>query len=659
MKKYFLIKFNLPNEFNFARYITLFYKSYIAELGEISPLTWFIIACFLILNVIKIYSSNSNSCYQIGPTSKECIDAIISYGITSNWILLFLFCIVYLISGIFMDKLLLLSYERIFEKFDSNDLYYYHRLLISFSDMDTLDMHNTSSKSLIQDNEDNEDNNANTGTDGNTNQDSGITGRTGIRATSYTNDDNTSYMNEDNTGTTSYTMYTKGNIQTRSRKLTLLSNITYTLQEYHDHFQKITILHSQQDDSSYSFNECFRNLVYSCKQVPLPHYTRNKSFSPKNYFQLFLKEIALKALHRHKDNDSAVLHIFYYQWISHVYFFIIRLCLTFQCMFISVTCTQLFPIATLYNKTQEVKSIIIILIPIVLNCFIISWIFKRAILLKVMCKLDYHLISKVIEEEIFELDIIEEIHISIRDKLEEYISLYHPSLSINYQSTSMNEISHNHVVHEESIILKVFSKRFLKELDIIDSCQLITYEGFRSLMFHLKLYIPLNQLNLIWDNLLGSKVIVRDSSIFHYYLYNRITYYELIQYLYNDNINDFQSEQYLIEELKKHVHINYQIYFPKDIYDITIQVNDNKNNIQRMLIDFSSYSETLKTTSNEGLFKYLTKLEFKNFLLNSLKMECSNIGYEKCYYLCLDIVNMNHGQYSNMIYFDDFLSLIH
>ena len=49
IEKHFLSQHPVPIEFDFAKYVSLLFRHYIAELGEVSPVSWMVLALLVVL----------------------------------------------------------------------------------------------------------------------------------------------------------------------------------------------------------------------------------------------------------------------------------------------------------------------------------------------------------------------------------------------------------------------------------------------------------------------------------------------------------------------------------------------------------------------------------------------------------------------------------
>ena len=51
--RYFTKAHNLPQEFDFANYVNRLFMKFIAELGDVSPLSWLLLACLVVVNFLR------------------------------------------------------------------------------------------------------------------------------------------------------------------------------------------------------------------------------------------------------------------------------------------------------------------------------------------------------------------------------------------------------------------------------------------------------------------------------------------------------------------------------------------------------------------------------------------------------------------------------
>lgn len=100
----------VPAEFDFAKYVSKLFHTYIAEIGEVSPESWMMLAALVALNLVRVYGIDpvavESTCGEAEEEGEICAEYYIQYGFVCGIILNICILSIFLASRSYMNTLI-------------------------------------------------------------------------------------------------------------------------------------------------------------------------------------------------------------------------------------------------------------------------------------------------------------------------------------------------------------------------------------------------------------------------------------------------------------------------------------------------------------------------------------------------------------------------
>jgi Ca2+-binding EF-hand superfamily protein len=456
IEKYFLERHPLPKGFRFSKYATILFKKYISELGDVAPVSWLLLAFFVVLNYIRIVavdkylkssycssihteessSSEDHHRYLSSTTKKSdlhtfeeslktgCLDYAMSYSALCGWILLFFVVVVFFLCNFYYDKLIryCLKKEQI-EKQGGRHMFE------TFLDRAQQEENKYRAMNQLSPIERDENRDVFGLGESEVSRDGGELGQSketflqqigGIispRAFGY-HKSQRQIMSHKNKHK-SFNLL--GELYATDESLTSINQYKAEMEhiksklEHDSEVEMNKPLLEKVYSAVKSINEAIFDTEADDSEESTPHRSLGDSGRlfetyPTDDIESFMVEPMLE----HYKDSKPISRIFLFK-SPELHFKIVEIGLLLQCFYISVWATQLIPLAVHSSRKEE--FIVLLTLPIVLTTILFTSIIHRSVMLHTIVALNSQVVDIVCDQSIDEINIVSSIRRCIQERL--------------------------------------------------------------------------------------------------------------------------------------------------------------------------------------------------------------------------------------------------